>query len=63
MSLAEVYVMKKIHKEKMESATEKGNQKADSTDYTKTLLKKKKISNGGCFPMVFKKIHPNGIAS
>lgn len=60
--LAEAYVMKKYHKEKMESTRTKGHQKDDSTDYKETT-KKKRNSDGACFSMVFKKIYPNGNAS
>lgn len=60
--LAEAYVLKKYHKEKIESTTMKAQQKADSRDYEETA-KRKIVSNGGCFSMVFKKIHPKGNAS
>lgn len=60
--LAEVYVMKKLHKEKMskmESATKRDgiHTKEDAVDC------KEKHVDTGCFPMVFKKIHPNSNSS
>lgn len=55
--LAQVYVMKKLHKDKMrkmESATKnKDYTKEDAVDY------QEKNVDSGCFPKVLNKIHPN----
>lgn len=61
--LAEVYVMKKYHNKKMQSATNKGQYNQDIKDHQQTLKKKKNISDGACFSMMFKKIYPHGNAS
>lgn len=57
--LAEAYVMRKLHKEKMkklDSTTKNVHAKEDS------VYHKKNSNGGGCFP-AFNKIYPNTISS
>ncbi|WOH01915.1 hypothetical protein DCAR_0521301 [Daucus carota subsp. sativus] len=54
--LAEVYVMRKLQKDKMSKTgarVKKELTREDAVDY------KKKNVDSGCFSMVLKKIHPN----
>ena len=55
-SLAEVYVLQKLQKEKMK--------KMDSESTTKKeLVDDEEKDSSGCFSMVFKKVHPTGVSS
>ncbi|KAL7176047.1 hypothetical protein ACSBR2_029590 [Camellia fascicularis] len=53
--LAEVYVMRKLHKEKMKRTEKEREEKEVIADH------QGKVSCG-CFPRMFKKIHPNTVA-
>nr|GME17992.1 Methyl-coenzyme M reductase II subunit gamma like [Ipomoea batatas] len=63
-ALAEVYVAKKIYKESMKTTT--GN-KTDRRDQGKTKTATATVTSsysyGGCFPLFFKKVHPNAAVS
>ena len=50
--LAEIYVMKKLHKEKMKTTEEEERANMDEIEF-----EEKKLS--GCFFWPFKKIHPS----
>ncbi|CAK9174248.1 unnamed protein product [Ilex paraguariensis] len=58
-ALAEVHVMKKLYKDKMKRMETENAQKEayDSPHHGR------KSTSGGCFSMMFKKIHPAGITS
>ena len=50
--LAEIYVMKKLHKEKMKTREEEERANMDEIEF-------KERKSSGCFFWAFKKIHPN----
>lgn len=54
--LAEIYVLRKLHKEKMKIEKEEEEERANNMDVIDQLKEKK---SGGCFFWGFKKIHPN----
>lgn len=56
-ALLEVYVAKKIYQESIKTTT--GNKTARRERKAATSS----YSNGGCFPVFFKKVHPNAAVS
>lgn len=59
--LAEVYVMKKLCKDKMNMMEHATNKKQNAVDYNKELDEEEEMKkiHGGCFSMMVKKIHPS----
>ncbi|PIN03825.1 hypothetical protein CDL12_23642 [Handroanthus impetiginosus] len=67
--LAEAYVMRKLHKEKMKKMDSDGNKLMISSSEEKAADSfnhegKSSSSGFGCFPLLsFKKVHPNAMFS
>lgn len=59
-SFAEVYVMKKVYKEKMKKM-ENAKDEKEANYHMKNIHKGKFESGGGCFPAMFKRIHSNSV--
>ncbi|KAE8676135.1 F-box/kelch-repeat protein [Hibiscus syriacus] len=55
--LAEVYVMQKLHKEKMKREEEEEEEEAKAKAKTEDVGFAVKESSG-CFPSIFNKVHP-----
>uniref|UniRef100_F6H0U6 Uncharacterized protein n=1 Tax=Vitis vinifera TaxID=29760 RepID=F6H0U6_VITVI len=54
ISLAEVYVLRKLHKEKMKRSAKEERAGRDDVN----VSHHGKQSSGGCFSLVFNKVHP-----
>lgn len=50
--IAEIYVMRKLHKEKMKRKEEEERAKSEGVGFAG------KKTSGCCFPSMFKKVHP-----
>nr|GLL39445.1 hypothetical protein Itr_chr11CG12570 [Ipomoea trifida] len=61
-ALAEVYVAKKIYQESMKTTTGNKTARRDQGKKT-TATATSSYSYGGCFPLFFKKVHPNAAVS
>lgn len=73
VDIAEVYLMRKLHKEKMtrelenkrtkEKAASEGKISDSNKRSKKNAVEGKKSTFAGCLPIVFKKVHPNSVPS
>ncbi|KAK9269863.1 hypothetical protein L1049_025436 [Liquidambar formosana] len=57
VTLAEAYVMRKLHKEKMKRMEKEEGEREVCVDG------ESKVPGGGCFFSMFKKIHPNDVSA
>lgn len=58
ISLAEVYVLRKLHKEKTKESAKEERDGSDKVNLN--VSHRRDRSSGGCLSLTFKKVHPNG---